>query len=133
MNGIIIKSIGGLYFAESSDGCLLYTSKMLRLTEDYLASPEKFSLTAKQKQLADILEEKHDLSMKEACYLCGVGKTVAQKLVEKCAAEEYEQETYRIVKIGEKGKSSIVEIVLSESQQKVYDRVKSQMNTGEPK
>ena len=107
--------------------------KMLRLTEDYLASPEKFSLTAKQKQLADILEEKHDLSMKEACYLCGVGKTVAQKLVEKCAAEEYEQETYRIVKIGEMGKSSIDEIVLSESQQKVYDRVKSQMNTGEPK
>lgn len=107
--------------------------KMLRLTEDYLTSPEKFSLTVKQKQLVGILEEKHDISMKEACYLCGVGKTVAKKLVEKCIAEEYEQETYRIVKIGEKGKSSLQDILLSECQQKVYDRVKAQMDMRKPK
>lgn len=109
------------------------TVMMIRLTDEYLQNPESFSLTAKQKQLADLLLQKEDISEKEACYLCGVGKTVAQKLVQRGAAEEYEQESYRTVTFANKKDVSPNDLVLSDSQKKVFDRVARQMETGIPK
>lgn len=109
------------------------TTLMIRLTEEYKSAPESFSLTAKQKQLADVIADNDRISIKEACYLCGVGKTVAKKLVEKSVAEEYEIDSYRMVTLGEKGRFKPDDIVLSECQQRVYDRVRQQMETGTAK
>ena len=86
-NGLILESL-------ISKGILQYeltgkqnvgdsSIKMLELTESYKKSPESFKLTVKQKMLADILTDHDEISVKEACYLCGVGTSVEKKLVEK--------------------------------------------------
>jgi len=106
--------------------------KMLELTKNYIESPDAFKLTAKQKALVDILAENDEISVKEACYLCGVGTSVEKKLVEKGAAREYEYEVFRKVSIGENDSRSIDSVVLSAEQEKVYARVSEQMDTGNP-
>lgn len=126
LGGFVKCTVSGKYSVGNS------TVMMMRLTKDYLENPDSFSLTAKQQQLAETLLSKAVISEKEACYICGVGKTVAQKLVEKGAAEKYELESYRTVTLGEKGSLSPEDIVLSECQKKVFDSVKEQMDTGKP-
>lgn len=106
--------------------------KMLELTESYKKSPESFKLTVKQKMLADILTDHDEISVKEACYLCGVGTSVEKKLVEKGAAREYDYEVFRTVNIGMNDSRSINAIVLTDEQQKVFERVSQQMHTSNP-
>lgn len=136
-NGLILESL-------ISKGILKYeltgkqnvgdsSIKMLELTESYKKSPESFKLTAKQKILADILSEHDEISVKEACYLCGVGTSVEKKLVEKGAAREYEYEVFRTVNIGTSDSRSLDSIVLTDEQQRVFERVSEQMNTGNPR
>lgn len=103
---------------------------MLRLSDRYLAEPESFTLTVKQKQLADVIAQNSGLSVKEACYLCGVGKTVAKNLVEKGAAEEYETEVYRNVPVEISARRSPEDIILSKCQHSVYEKVAKQIDSG---
>lgn len=127
LGGFLKCEVNGKYNVGNS------TVKMIKLTDEYCNNLDEFSLTAKQKQLADILFKNEELSLKEACYLGGVGKTVAQKLIEKGVATEYEIESYRTVTLGEKGKFSLDDIILSDCQKKVFDRVKQQMESEKPK
>ena len=135
-NGLILESL-------ISKGILQYeltgkqnvgdsSIKMLELTESYKKSPESFKLTVKQKMLADILTDHDEISVKEACYLCGVGTSVEKKLVEKGAAREYDYEVFRTVNIGMNDSRSINAIVLTDEQQKVFERVSQQMHTSNP-
>lgn len=82
--------------------------------------------------LADILTDHDEISVKEACYLCGVGTSVEKKLVEKGAAREYDYEVFRTVNIGMNDSRSINAIVLTDEQQKVFERVSQQMHTSNP-
>lgn len=127
LGGFLICKVDGKYNVGNNN------IKMIKLSEEYLGNAENFSLTAKQKQLADILSTNNSVSIKEACYLCGVGKTVAQKLVEKGVAVEYDFESYRTVTLSQKGNISPDDIILSDSQNDVFDRVKKQMKTNTPK
>ncbi|MGN0621160.1 MAG: primosomal protein N' [Porcipelethomonas sp.] len=106
--------------------------RMIKLSGEYMDSPADFTLTAKQKTLAGIIAENSDISLKEACYLAGVGNSVAEKLCEKGAAYIYERETYRSVFSGDTGKREIDDIVLTESQQRVFESVISGMEKGKP-
>lgn len=126
LNGFIKCSLDSKYKVGNS------TVLMMKLTDRYLSDPDAFSLTAKQKQLADVLAFKDSISQKEACYLCGVGKTVAKKLIEKGAAEEYEAETYRTVVQKNKNTLSADDIILSEAQQKVFESVREQIDLKKP-
>lgn len=105
---------------------------MMRLSDSYKSDPDSFSLTVKQKHLADILAENENISLKESCYLAGVGKTVAKKLIEKGAALEYEKELYRAVTFANQGQMSAGDIILSETQSCVFETVKRQMDIGRP-
>lgn len=127
LDGFLKCEVSGKYNVKNS------TVLMMKLTEDYKNSPESFNLTSKQKMLADVIAANDNVSMKEACYLCGVGKTVAQKLVEKGAACEYELESYRTVVMADKRESVLENLVLSDCQQKVFDRIRRQMESGKPK
>ncbi|MCM1226542.1 MAG: primosomal protein N' [Clostridium sp.] len=105
---------------------------MMRLSDGYRSDPDSFLLTAKQKQLADILAENENISLKEACYLGGVGKSVAKKLIEKGAALEYETESYRAVTLAHQGQMSAGDIILSEAQSRVFETVKRQIDIVRP-
>lgn len=106
--------------------------KMLELTERYKNSPESFKLTAKQKNLAGILSQHDEISVKEACYLSGVGTSVEKKLVEKGAAREYDYEVFRTVNSPGTGSRTLDSVVLTDEQQSVFERVREQMSTGKP-
>lgn len=101
------------------------TVKMAELTKEYLNSPENFKLTVKQKALVKILSENDEISVKEACYLSGVGSSVEKKLVEKGVIREYDYEVFRTVEMSVENKRSLSDIVLTDEQQAVFDKVNS--------
>lgn len=110
------------------------TVKMLRLTKAYLDAPDSFKATVKQKALLKTLSEAHDeLSVKEACYLSGVGTSVEKKLLEKGAVEEYDFEVFRPVDSGDVSRRNVEDVILTEEQQSVFDRVAAQMESRKAK
>ncbi len=64
---------------------------MVRLTEDW----EKYKLTPKQREAAQLLDRAGPASVKEVCYFAGVTKGVVDKLTACGAAQYYQEETYR--------------------------------------
>ena len=99
------------------------TVRMVRLTEAYIESPDRFSLTPKQKKLADLLMEYGSAAVREAAYMCGVTAAVVKRLVANGAAEEYDMETLRNVEDGSEERSDPEAVVLSAEQQKAHDAV----------
>lgn len=106
--------------------------KMLELTFEYKSAPENFKLTAKQQLLADVLLQNSEISVKEACYLSGVGISVEKKLLEKGIAREYEYEVFRKVEMDEGESRSLDSIVLTEEQQNAFERVREKMDNSKP-
>ncbi len=97
--------------------------KMIRLTNEYLNSPDSFKLTPKQKKTADFLSEFGSAAIKEAAYMCGVSTDVIKRLCANGAAAEYEAEFLRGIECDENERCSPDDIVLSEEQQKAHDAV----------
>lgn len=104
------------------------TVKMVKLTSDYLLSPQSFKLTPKQKKAAELLTEYGSASEKELAYMCGVTLAVIKRLVANKAAEEFECEVLRSVDVNGLDKRSIADVVLSEEQQKVFDAISEQLD-----
>lgn len=99
------------------------TVKMIRLSDEYISSPENFSLTPKQKKVADFLEENGNVSVAEAAYMCGVTSATVKRLSEKGAANEFETEVFRTVGSDSGERISPNDIILSEEQQNAYDEI----------
>jgi primosomal protein N' (replication factor Y) len=97
--------------------------RMLRLSSSYIASPESFTLTPKQKKAADFLAEYGAASPKETAYMCGVTAAVVKRLVANGAAEEYEMEVLRGVDDGTAERCDPEDTVLSDEQQSAHDAV----------
>lgn len=108
------------------------TVKTVRLSNRYISSPESFSLTPKQKIVADLLMECGSASVKELAYMCGVTPAVIKRLVAGGAAEEFDAENLRSVDCGETVERDPEEIVLSEEQQTAHDAVISQIKERAP-
>lgn len=106
--------------------------KMVRLTDNYINSPDIFKLTPKQKNVVNFLTENNTASSKETAYMCGVTEIVISNLVRNGVAEEYEMEVFRRVEDFSEGKEDINDTVLSEEQQAAYDTVYGQIQTGKP-
>lgn len=104
------------------------TVKMVKLTSNYLLSPQSFKLTPKQKKAAELLTEYGSASEKELAYMCGVTLAVIKRLVANKAAEEFEYEVLRSVDVNGLDKRSIADVVLSEEQQKVFDAISEQLD-----
>ena len=101
------------------------TVKMVRLTDEYLSSPEKFDLTPKQKKTAGFLSEYGAAAFKEIAYMCGVSDSVIKRLIANGTAAEYDMEVLRHVDDSADERRNPDEIVLSDEQQKVHDAVLS--------
>ena len=106
--------------------------KMVRLTDEYISCRENFSLTPKQKKVADFLEENGTVSSRETAYMCGVTLVVIANLVRNGVAEEYEMETFRHVEDFSEECADINETVLSDEQQNAYNIVSEQVHKRQP-
>lgn len=106
--------------------------KMVRLTDEYISCRENFSLTPKQKKVADFLEENGTASSRETAYMCGVTLVVIANLVRNGVAEEYEMETFRHVEDFSEKRADINETVLSDEQQNAYNIVSEQVHKRQP-
>ncbi len=108
------------------------TVKMIKLTDEYISTPEVFKLTVKQRELVKTIFENDEISVKEACYLSGVGKSVEKKLVEKGVVIEYDYEVFRTVEMCEENVRNIDDVILTGEQQAVFDRVNSKIQENKP-
>lgn len=98
--------------------------KMLRLCIDEEEFEKVFpTLTAKQKIVAQLLNEVKTASLKEIMYFCAVTKVVPDALVKKGIALYYEQEIFE----ENTADSDFIkeEIVLSDAQKKAYNSIKN--------
>ncbi|MDE6780919.1 MAG: primosomal protein N' [Ruminococcus sp.] len=105
--------------------------KMVRLTDSYINSPEKFRLTPKQKAVVEFLTE-NSASSKETAYMCGVTEIVISNLVRNGVAEEYETEVFRHVEDFSETHADVNDTVLSDEQQNVYNAVYEQVQSQKP-
>ena len=135
-NGLVLESLIAKGFIEYRLSGKQNTGdssvRMLTLTNEYKAEPNKFRLTAKQKKLAEVVSGHDEISVKEACYLAGCGDSVEKRLVLSGAARETEHEVFRTVDMVSGSKRDLDSVVLSEEQKSVFDRVNTQMHSGKP-
>ena len=106
---------------------------MIKLSEEYILANKVFKITPKQKTVIKLLEENGSSSVKEACYICNVTKSVINNLIKNGVVEEYEYETFRIPKNENSNTKFIEDIVLNQSQQLVFEEIRAQFKTGKPK
>ncbi len=81
------------------------------------------SLSAKQKDVAKLLNEVKTASLKEIMYFCSVSRAVPDALVKKGIAVYFEQEI--VEEYASNSPSKREEIVLSDAQQSAYERIKN--------
>ena len=74
-------------------------------------------LTAKQNKLLNFIEESGSVSVKEACYICGVTEIVLKNLLKYGLVEIFERETYRNPYKNVKITKSVDDILLTKKQQ----------------
>ena len=125
--GLLLESLIAKGFVEYSlDGKQNVgdsTVKIAELTQEYISSPESFKLTVKQKALVKTIAENDEISVKEACYLSGVGNSVEKKLVEKGVIREYDYEVFRTVQMESENIRNLNDIILTVEQKDVFDKV----------
>lgn len=107
------------------------TEKLVRLSVDSFEYERlNPSLTAKQKPVCELLNKTGSASVKEICYFTGVTAAVIKTLEKKNIVEFYENEVYRSPVIN-KNSSVKSEITLTDEQQKAFDSLINQYESGE--
>ncbi|MCR4646901.1 MAG: primosomal protein N' [Oscillospiraceae bacterium] len=104
------------------------TVRMVRLAAD--AGELTHSLTVKQQQAVNALQEFGTLEEKELCYICGVSAAVIANLVKREIIERYDQEVAPEETAPDEAPPALV---LSEEQQGVFDRVAPYLEQHEAK
>ena len=100
-------------------------SKMVRPISDYSGN-----LTKRQKEIYESLSDMGELSEKELKYYTGASSGTIRNLCEKGAAELFEMEVYRRPDSARKKEGSPKELLLSEAQNAVYEKLREQWKTG---
>ena len=103
------------------------TVRMIRL----LPEEREVKLTAKQKQIVDVLHDIGTASVKELCYFTGLTPAVATALVKNGVAEFYEQEVINLPDfVSEKGCRTLIN--LTDEQKSAYDKLTALAMNGKP-
>ncbi len=103
------------------------TVKTVRLTQFYLNCDEKPKLTAKQKEIVNLLSDISSASVKEICYFTGITPAVITTLAKKGIVEVFESKLYRKPNKSAQTVQSRKDIVLSSEQGKTYADIKKQL------
>lgn len=106
--------------------------RMIKLTDGYLRAPLMFRLTQKQQQVVKLLDENGSASAKEVCYICSVTAAVLKNLIKNGVCEEFSVPDYRTEGEDEFEPGAVDRTVLSEAQNRVYQRVTEKLSAGEP-
>ena len=107
------------------------TVKTVRITEDGENALESGTkLTAKQKEILELLLDIGSASVKEICYFTGYTAAVVQALERKGLAEFFDTEVYRNPYENLELRTDKPEIILNEEQQKAYDNLLHQFSEG---
>ncbi|MBP3696599.1 MAG: primosomal protein N' [Clostridia bacterium] len=103
------------------------TVRMMRLVQ----TEEEIKLTAKQKQIYDVLCDVGTASVKELCYFTGLTPAVANALVKNGVAEFYEQPVMKLPDFtNEKGERTTIS--LTEEQSEAYKKLSILAQSGKP-
>ena len=103
------------------------TVRMMRLAQ----TEEKTKLTAKQKQIYDVLCDVGTASVKELCYFTGLTPAVANALVKNGVAEFYEQPVMKLPDFtNEKGERTTIS--LTEEQSEAHKKLSALAQSGKP-
>ncbi len=97
------------------------TIKMIRLSDEYLESPNRFNVTPKQKIVCDVLLREQAASLKEIEYICGITGAVIKNMLKNGIVEQYEYKTIATPDV-----NSVVDpnaIKLNEEQQIAFDGI----------
>ena len=89
-------------------------------------------LTARQKQVVELLLQVGAGSLKEVCYFAGVGRGVVDRLEKAGVLELYTQEVYRNPYAGQAATAKLSDILLSQEQQAACSRLCALADTGKP-
>ncbi len=101
--------------------------RMMRLVQ----TEEEIKLTAKQKQIYDVLCDVGTASVKELCYFTGLTPAVANALVKNGVAEFYEQPVMKLPDFtSEKGERTPV--VLTDEQSEAHNKLSAMAQSGKP-
>jgi len=100
------------------------TVRMIRISEEYVNCPEKFTLTPKQKNVISVLEEySGNISEKELAYLSGVTVSVIRRMISNGCVIDFENEVYREIYSSDVEKRNINDVVLSPLQQGAFESI----------
>ncbi len=103
------------------------TVRMMRLVQ----TEEEIKLTAKQKQIYDVLCDVGTASVKELCYFTGLTPAVANALVKNGVAEFYEQPVMKLPDFtNEKGERTAIS--LTEEQTEAHKKLSALAQSGKP-
>ena len=108
------------------------TVKMVKFTPEYLSGEICVDLTPKQNLVVNLLQECECASIKEICYLVNVTPTIIKRLAEKRVVTQYDFEVLRPVNSIDVENKSLDDIVLSESQEKVFNGIKDIIDSNKP-
>lgn len=100
---------------------------MLRLSD---APPEPVRVTKTQQKVVQLLQEVGSVSEKEACYLCGVTRSVLKRLIDNGVVVSYTMPPPLLTYEMAEKQQSPEALTLSEEQQAVYDRVSQSLSHG---
>ena len=105
---------------------------MIRLTDDFINSPQSYKTTKKQNEVLDFLAEVSCASLKEVIYYTGVTKAVTDNLVKSGVCEYFENENFRNPYDDAKKVKGAEKIVLTDEQIKVYNGLTALLNNNAP-
>ena len=105
---------------------------MIRLTDDFINSPQSFKTTKKQNEVLDFLAEVSCASLKEVVYYTGVTKAVTDNLVKSGVCEYFENESFRNPYEDAKTVEGTENILLSDEQTAVYNGLTELVETNKP-
>ncbi len=104
------------------------TAKYVRLIDEDF---DTFSLTERQKEIADVIKSVGTVSVKELIYFTGVTMSVITALSKKNVIEVFEKQVFRIPYKVSKNKNN-EKIVLNTEQEKAFNKLLCDMNSGKP-
>ena len=95
-------------------------------------SDVRAKITARQREVVELLLQVGEGSLKEVCYFAGVGRGVVERLEKAGVVELYTQEVYRNPYAGLSATADLASVSLSEEQQAACDRLCALADAGRP-
>lgn len=118
----VVKSLQkkGILFKTKSEQRKI-KDKTITMVQAVNADANEIKMTNKQRKLFDFIKNSGMISVKEACYSCGVTEVVLKNLIKAKLVDICECETYRNPYKHVEKTRSVSQIVLTDSQSKVMD------------